>query len=108
MGEPPQRTMTSSTQAVGFSMKLNPLWQAMSQGRKRRGPPPKRKKATTRAAALQTRKSEANTLSDRPQRALTNNEAERDLRMGQSHAKSNQAVSRAREGRRDFLLLNAL
>ena len=85
MGELLQRYDDILTQAVDFHEAQPPL-QAISKAGKRRGRP-KRRTGHNLALRLQTRKSEVMRFVTEPHAPFTNNEAERDLRMGKVRQK---------------------
>jgi transposase len=85
MGELLQRYDDILTQAVNFHEAQPPL-QAMSKAGKRRGRP-KRRTGHNLALRLQMRKSEVIRFLTEPHAPFTNNEAERDLRMGKVRQK---------------------
>ena len=85
MGELLQRYDDILTQAVDFHEAQPPL-QTISKAGKRRGRP-KRRTGHNLALRLQTRKSEVIRFLTEPNAPFTNNEAERDLRMGKVRQK---------------------
>ena len=85
MGELLQRYDEILTQAVDFHEAQPPL-QTISKAGKRRGRP-KRRTGHNLALRLQTRKSEVIRFLTEPNAPFTNNEAERDLRMGKVRQK---------------------